>query len=535
MSTARLLATLGISIMPLMDPAHADTPIGPSISLETGRLETGAADVGGILAFKGLPYAAPPVGTLRWKSPQPAKSWDGVRDATRFGARCWASAPFGGPVSPKDASEDCLFLNVWTGAKTTGARFPVMVFLHGGGFQFGTASDNALDGAKLARKGVVLVTLNYRLGVFGFLAHPELDAEGHGASGMFGIEDQIAALRWIKVNIAAFGGDPANITVFGESAGAHAVGILMASPVAAGAFDKAIGQSGAFWESEGGPMKNHAQASAMGIALGDRLQAKTLVQLRTIPAQELQVATNWTFATDPSVGSFAPTVDGHVLPTEPYAALLAGRQNDVPLLVGWNSDEGLLFMPRALPHETPEAFEAAARQFVGAEKLPRFLSLYPASTPQQALQSARTLVGDQVIKLQTRNWAASAVRTGHSPVWVYHFEQTSPYNPVATHTTDVPYVFGNLAPRRGGPMGPSGPLGDQDRVVSEAMQTYWTQFARTGNPNASGLPHWPSYVGAGGQTQRLGAVIAQAAEEGSPRYDFLNSLRDTDGGTATSR
>ena len=534
MNAIRLLITFGLSIMTLMDPARADTPTGPNISLATGRLETAPADAGGILAFKGIPYAAAPVGALRWKSPQPATPWNGIRDATRFGARCWASAPFGGPVSPKDASEDCLFLNVWTGAKTTGARLPVMVFLHGGGFQFGTASDNALDGASLARKGVVLVTINYRLGVFGFLAHPELDAEGHGASGMFGIEDQIAALRWVKSNIAAFGGDPANVTVFGESAGAHAVGILMASPAAAGAFDKAIGQSGAFWESEGGSMKNHAQASAMGVALGERLQARNLAQLRAIPAQELQVATNWTFATDPAAGSFAPAVDGHVLSTDPYTAFLAGHQNDVPLLVGWNTDEGLLFMPRALPHATTEAFEAAARQLVGTEKLQKFLALYPAATPQQAQQSARMLAGDQVIKLQTRNWAASAVRTGRSPVWVYHFEQVSPYSPVATHTTDVPYVFGNLAPRLGGPMGPSGPVGEQDRALSEAIQTYWTQFARTGNPNATGLPHWPGYLGAGGQTQRLGSVIAPAPEEGALRYEFLNSLREAGGGTATS-
>jgi para-nitrobenzyl esterase len=266
-------------------PDTSSQPLDNHVSVASGSLSGNPADASGIVSFKGIPYAAAPVGNLRWKEPQPAASWSGTRDATSFGAKCWAAAAFGGPIATANVSEDCLFLNVWSGARTRGARLPVMVWIHGGGFQFGTGSDNALDGTSLAKKGVVVVTLNYRLGVFGHRSRPDLDAESGGhKSGMYGIQDQIAALRWVKANIASFGGDPANVTVFGESAGAHAIGLLMASPLATGLFQKAIGESGAFWESEHGsgdgrrarqPVQryDHRQAArGSGIATGDRDQ-----------------------------------------------------------------------------------------------------------------------------------------------------------------------------------------------------------------------------------------------------------------------
>lgn len=508
---------------PSIDPAS--TPLDNHVSIASGSLAGNPMDTSGIVSFKGIPYAAAPVGNLRWKEPQPVLGWTGVRGATDFGARCWGAAPFGGPIVADNVSEDCLFLNVWSGAKTRGAKLPVMVFIHGGGFQYGTTSDSStyripLDGTSLAKKGVVLITLNYRLGVFGFLSRPDLDAESNGhKSGMYGIEDQIAALRWVKNNISSFGGDPNNVTVFGESAGAHAVGLLMASPLATGLFQKAIGESGAFWESEHGEMKPYADAQTMGVALGAQLNAGTIEKLRAVPASELQTATNWTVATDPGVTNFSPIVDGYVLPENPYVRFMNGRQNDVPLLAGWNADEGLAFFNRALPHQTVQSYTDAATAEFGATNLASFLQVYPASSATQVAQSAQSLIGDQVIKYQTWGWVTQQQKTGHSPVYVYHFEQTSAYNPSATHGTEVAYVFGNLAPIGTGPVSP------QDLAVSDTMQSYWTNFAQSGNPNGTGVPQWPQYAGAGSQTMRIGNVIEAGAEEGTDRYRFLDRFR----------
>lgn len=493
------------------------TPFDNHVTLRSGTVAGTPPDGAGIRSFKGIAYAAPPVGELRWKPPQLTQSWSGVRSTAEYGARCWASQPMGGPIVTQGVSEDCLFLNVWTGARTRGDKLPVMVFLHGGGFQFGSGAEPVLDGAALARRGVLLVTFNYRLGVFGFMAIPELDAEAGVSSGMYGLRDQIAALQWVKENIAGFGGDPGNVTVFGESAGAHAVGMLMASPQAAGLFHKAIGQSGAFWESESGEMKPLAAAHATGADLAVKLGADSLGKLRSVPADQLQAASNWTFASDPST-VFAPVIDGQVLPDAPARQFARGQQHKVPLLAGWNADEGSLFVPRALPHQTPEAFSSAAAQRFGSANLSRFLALYPAASAPEAAQSARLLVGDQVISQQTWKWAGLHRRTGSSPVYVYHFEQSTPYNPVAAHVSDVGYVFGNLLSRRGVAAGP------KDVELSETMQRYWTQFARSGNPNDGALPRWPQYGGAGSQVMHLGATVQASKEPGTDRFEFLERL-----------
>lgn len=517
MRTAAAVMTLTLAACV---PMKTSSSLDSTVTVDSGALAGGNADASGVRGFKGIPYAAAPVGERRWRAPEPPASWRGVRDAIAFGARCWASAPFGGPIATQGVSEDCLFLNVWSAAKTRDAGLPVMVYVHGGGFQFGSGAEPVLDGAAFARRGVVLVTFNYRLGVFGFLARPDLDAESASQpSGMYGLRDQIAALQWVKKNIAAFGGDPNNVTLFGESAGAHAVGMLMASPLASGLFHKAIGQSGAFWESERGEMPSRVEANRDGTALGARLGASSLAELRALPADRLMAATNWTFAMDPSASSFAPMVDGAVLPETPYARFAAGRQNDVPLLAGWNADEGSLFMGRALPHGSVEAFCAAAGNRFGTANLGRFLQLYPAGSAAEAGTSAKTLVGDQVIAQQTWAWAGLQKKTGRSPVYVYQFEHTSPYNPAASHISDVPFVFGNLAPKKD--VKPDA----QDRAVSAAMQDYWTQFARTGNPNGNGLPYWPSYGGAGAQTLHIGPAIAAGPESGTDRFQFLESLR----------
>lgn len=502
----------------------SSTPLDNHVSITSGSLVGTPPDSSGIVSFKAIPYAAAPVGNLRWKEPQAVPDWIGSRDATTFGARCWAATAFGGPVVTDNTSEDCLFVNVWSGAKTRGAKLPVMVWIHGGGFQFASASDPGYDGQALAKKGVVLVTLNYRLGVFGFLARPDLNVESAGrASGNYGLLDQLAALRWVKQNIAAFGGDPANVTVFGESAGAHAVGMLMASPLASGLFQKAIGESGAFWESEHGAMKSLTDAQSMGVGLGSRLGKNTLAELRAVSAFDLQSATDWTFATDPQVTAFSPIVDGYVLPDNPYVRFMQGKQVDVPLLAGWNADEAVPFLSRTLPHDKVQNYVDAAMAVFGSSNINAFLALYPANTVQQAGISSQSLEGDRTIKYQTWGWVTQHLRTGHSPVYVYNFNYVSPYNPLPTHLTEVQYVFGTV----GNP--PTsfniGTPSAADLALSETIQSYWVNFARQSDPNGTGLASWPLYAGAGSQVLSIGATVQAAAEEGTSRFQFLDRFR----------
>ncbi len=479
----------------------------------------GAASDGGVLAFKAIPYAAPPVGPLRWRSPQPAATWTGVRDATRFGAACLASPlPFPAPATPQ--SEDCLSLNVWTSAGAKAKR-PVMVWIHGGGFEFGSSAQPGYDGTKLAQHGVIVVSLNYRLGVLGFMAHPALDREG-APSGNFGLQDQIAALRWVRVNIAAFGGDPANVTIFGESAGAHAVGILMASPRAKGLFAKAIAESGAFWDSEHGSLATHTEALARGIAFQKQMGATGLAALRAMPAERLNAAGRWDFSLDPGTTAFSPSVDGYVLREAPAAAIARGAAAEVPLLAGWNAEEQTpLFLSRALPHDTPQAFQSAAAKVFGADRMAQARIVYPPANPASA---AGTLVGDLIISQQTWELLALQQKVRRTGVYAYQFSFTSPYSPIANHTAEVKYVFGNL----GSPMlgRGAGEPGDRDRAISELMMTYWTNFATNGDPNRSGLPTWPAYTGPGSQALAItpdGAMAA--AEAGTPRFEFLRSFR----------
>jgi para-nitrobenzyl esterase len=421
-------------------------------------------------------------------------------------------------------------LNVWSGAKTAADKLPVMVWLHGGGFEFASGSDPEYDGASLAKKGVVVVTLNYRLGVFGFLARADLDAESAGhKSGAYGLQDQIAALQWVKKNIAEFGGDASNVTLFGESAGAHAVGLLMASPQAAGLFQKAIGQSGAFWESEAGIMKSYAAAQTMGSNLGTQLgqPTATLAQLRAISPLELQTKTDWTFLTNPQVTAYSPIIDGYVVPANPYDRFKSGLQNDVPLLVGWNAMEGKPFANRGLlppfpPGGIAAQFIAAATRKFGTPSMADFQLLYPATTDAQAALSSEMLEGDETISYQTWGWATEQQRTGRSPAYVYNFSYTSAYTPFAQHLAEVNYVFGNL---RQDPVFHPGAPAPADQRLSDQMQTYWTNFARSGNPNGTGLPPWPQYAGAGSQTLQIGNVVQAGTEEGTARFRFLDRFR----------
>jgi len=502
--------------------AQAQVPAAHPVLTGAGLVEGAAPDAQGVTAYKGIPYAAAPVGALRWRPPQPPLPWAGVRQATSFGPACWAAAP-PGPARPGlPQSEDCLTVNVWAPQAGGDAKKPVMVWVHGGGFAFGSSSEPRYDGSRLAARGVVVVTLNYRLGVFGFLAHPSLDAE-HPGSGAFGLQDQVAALRWVKGNVGAFGGDPGNVTLFGESAGAHAVGLLMTSPQAAGLFQKAIVQSGAFWDSTRGSIITHAEVLEQGKALAARLGGGDVARLRAIPADQLNAATAWDFKSDPSGTAFAPSLDGHLLPDSPAAAFGRGAQRDVPLLGGWNAVEDLPFRALALPHATPQEFEAAAAKMFGDGRMTEFRALYPARDPAETLVSANILVGDVVISEQTWQVLGLQRRAGHAPVFAYQFSYTSPYSPIASHVADVPFVFGNFTPQFFAPQAPA--PGEADRRMSDLMMSYWTNFAVQGDPNGPGLPSWPGYEGPGSTVMHLRADAVAGPESGTDRLRFIASFR----------
>ncbi|WP_174274027.1 carboxylesterase/lipase family protein [Sphingomonas bacterium] len=505
-----------LALLPLA--AAPATAQGVDVVTKAGGVR-GAALEGGVVAFKGIPYAAPPIGPLRWRAPRPATKWSGARDATRFGMPCFASPLPGLPAMPQ--SEDCLTLNVWTPAGgERAAKRPVMVWIHGGGFEFGSSAQPVSDGTKLARHDVVVVSFNYRLGVLGFLAHPTLDREGP-ASGDYGLQDQIAALRWVRDNIAAFGGDPANVTVFGESAGAHAIGLLMASPPARGLFAKAIAESGAFWDTEHGSPETHREALARGAAFQQRLGAVDLAALRAMPADRLNTAARWDVRRDPLTTAFSPSIDGYVLREAPVAAFERGAAARVPLLAGWNAlEQTPLFVPRALPHETPQAFQSAAAKVFGAGRMADLAAAYPPADPA----SADTLIGDLVISQQTWELLRLQQKLLRTGVYAYQFSFTSPYSPLPNHTAEVKYVFGNLSPP---PPGRGiGTPGARDRETSDQMMAYWTNFARRGDPNGPGLPAWPAYAGPGSQVLAITPAGAQAATEtGTDRFRFLQSFR----------
>jgi para-nitrobenzyl esterase len=497
---------------------HADA-IQQIVHIVSGQIEGNPRDHEGVLSYKGIPYAAPPLGQLRWAAPQQPAAWPGVRPAFQYGARCisaWKSDP-----TPTPSSEDCLTLNVWTAAEKVTEKRPVMVWIHGGGFQFGSSADPSTDGTHLASKGVVVVSFNYRVGVFGFLAHPQLDVEG--PSGDYGLQDQLAALRWVQENIVRFGGDPENVTLFGESAGAHAVGILMASPLSVGLFHKAIGQSGSFWDSARGSLGTHAEALDRGIALSKTLGTHSLQELRALPAEKVNAAGLWDFTTHPGATVFAPNLDGFVVPEPPAARFFAGKQMKIPLLAGWNANEDFPFRALAFPHANAEQFREYASAYFGPEHLAEFLTLYPATNDEEATASAFTLAGDLTIAEQTWQWIELQKRTGESPVYGYRFAYTSPYTPIPSHLVDVPFVFGTLTPQFlvRGAMPPSA----EDRAVSELMQNYWVNFASTGNPNGPGLPKWPAY---GADTELLllnsSSPVAGPVPE-AKRFAFLARLR----------
>jgi|CZKI01.1.fsa_nt_gi para-nitrobenzyl esterase len=487
-----------------------------------GVLEGVVSADGKVRTFKGIPYAAPPVGTLRWRPPQPVSPWAGVRKAADYGARAMQGRIFSDMVFHDDGpSEDCLYLNLWMPADPGRAGLPVMVWIHDGGFVAGSSSEPRQDAGNLSKKGVMVVSFNYRMGVFGFLAHPELAREsGRGASGNYGLLDQVAALEWVRRNIAAFGGDPDNVTIFGESAGSEAVSGLVASPLARGLFRRAIGESGAL-VSASPPMKSLAEAEEAGVRFAQSAFGTASLQaLRAKPAQELLDA-----ALKLPMEYFQPSVDGYFLPADCRSIYAAGGQGRVPLLAGWNRDEGSYRAFFGDSRPTVENYVARARARFGAHA-EAFLALYPAETDAQARRAAQDLAGDDFIAHNTWRWIEAHLATGRSPVYRYEFDQTLPLppdaapgaEPTAPHASDIEYVFRTL-PSRNLPWRP------EDRDVSELLASYWTNFAKTGDPNGLGLPPWPAYGGGDGyQVMHIGPGPGAAPDRLRGRHEFLDSL-----------
>jgi para-nitrobenzyl esterase len=458
-------AALGIAQQP--------APVKVAGGLLQGKSEDG------LIVYRGIPFAAPPVGDLRWRAPQPAAKWDGVKQASDF-----APGPIQGGNPPSGKSEDCLYLNVWTPAKSANDKIPVLVWIYGGGFGAGATSEKNYSGENLAKKGVVLVSIAYRVGQMGFFVHSELSKESpNNVSGNYGLLDMISGLQWIKQNIAAFGGDPNKVTIFGESAGGIAVSMLCASPLAKGLFQGAISQSGGNFGPPrpttfpGENQKRLADAERDGEAYLKSAGVSSVAELRKLPADKL-----------PAVrGMSWPIIDGYVIPDDQYKLYSAGRFNDTPILVGYNSDEGASFSPP----RTPEAYIEGVKSRYGsyAESL---IKAYPAGTTTVP-KTARDLARDAAFGWQTWIWARLQSKMGKSKAFYYYFDQHPEYpadSPQADrgspHGQDVAYVFQHL--------NASNPqVTKTDLEISESMATYWTNFAKTGDPSGKGVPVWPAF------------------------------------------
>jgi para-nitrobenzyl esterase len=479
----RVLATALTVVLALIGgPAYAQ--IG-EVDVTGGRVS--GVVTNGIVAFKGIPFAAPPVGALRWKAPQPVVTWSGVRPATTFAPGCMQDPTLARLFGAPDAiSEDCLYLNVWTPAKAVTERLPVMVWIYGGAFTSGMTSIPAYDGAPLAEKGVVIVSVSYRLDAFGFLAHPELSKESGKGSGNYGLQDQIAGLRWVKSNITRFGGDPNRVTIFGESAGGISVSMLAASPAAKGLFQRAISESGGSFgpartANEGGAtVPSLKVAETTGQTFLRRLGVADITAAREVPAGRIQGLP----------ASFWPVFDGDVLPDDQHERYQAKRFNDTPILVGTNSDEGITFVPGATQ---PEAFERSIRSAYGA-KAETILAAYPHATVAESSQSARDIFRDATFAWHTWAWAMLQSKRGDGKAYVYYFDHRTPLSPNgAGHAAEIPYVLRTLG-RFTGPAALVGAPRPDDRAMSDLMSSYWVNFAKTGDPNGPGLPPWPAFT-----------------------------------------
>ena len=492
-----------ISRQNIRQAAPREAAGSPIVTVESGKLqgvvETGASP---IRIFRGVPFAAPPVGDQRWREPQPVVPWPGIRQANEFESRCMQQPLFSDMMfRSATPSEDCLYLNVWTPAKLDGShhrKLPVLLYVYGGGFLAGDSSEKRYDGAALARRGIVVVTMNYRLGVFGFFSHPELTASSpHHASGNYGLLDQVAALAWVKRNIAAFGGDPNHITIGGESAGSLSVSALMASPLSRGKIAGAMGESGAMMEKL--TPRPLAEAEANGAAFAQSIGAPTLAALRTLPADKLLAAQGAARDTP-----FDAVIDGYFLIEPPAVTFSRGRSAHVPLLVGSNSQEapGSAIFGDGAP--TVANYRASLTRVLG-DKADAVFALYPARRDSDVLPIATALASDNFLALPTWKWFDLQRRTG-APTYYYYYARVRPRvvtdtsnNPPpwgAVHSAEIEYALGNLDAN------PLYAWTADDRKVSATMSAYFANFIKTGSPNGRSLPVWPRASLDGGKIRR---------------------------------
>jgi len=526
---ARFAALAGMLITLWATTAPADD----RVKTESGLVEGVAAPSPGVRIFRGIPFAAPPIGALRWKAPQPVKPWKGVRKAAEFGPRCMQAPIYPDMIfrdrADKPMSEDCLYLNVWTPAKSAHDSLAVMVWFYGGGFQAGSSSEPRYDGENFAAKGIIVVSVNYRLGVFGFLSHPELTRESREhATGNYGLMDQIAGLRWVKKNIAAFGGDPDKVTIAGESAGSLSVSALMASPLSSELIRGAIGESGAFFghPPAGSAMQPLSETEKTGTKFAEAIGAKDLAGLRAKTAEELLAAAQ----KDPSM-RFWPSVDGYVLPKDVATIFAEGKQSHVPLLAGWNAQEASWAVVYAKEKPTAQTFPEQMRARFN-DRSAEILKLYPAKSDEEARESAIGLASDLFIVYITWEWLEQQNKTGQAPVYGYVFDRTPPVSPDmkvngvspkelgARHACEIEYVFGTLKSQPN----PWEPL---DLKISDAMLSYWANFTKTGDPNGSDLPKWPVYSGTGDfSMMHFGEEVQAAAQAHRDRYEFWSGAMD---------
>jgi para-nitrobenzyl esterase len=482
--------TLSLALAAIQDPVH----------VQNGLVSGEAGKDAAVHVYKGIPYAAPPVGELRWKKPQAPATWQGTQPATEFPKACM-QAPY--PQNsiyyrpPEPMSEDCLYLNIWTAAQSAKEHRPVMVWVHGGGFTRGSGSVATYDGENLAKKGVIVVTINYRLGIFGFLAHPELTKESDvKSSGNYGLLDMVAALEWVQKNIAAFGGDPKRVTIFGESAGSSAVNFLMASPLAKGLFQRVVGESGA----------NFGRGVALTEMEQNGSKLGSLASLRAKSSEELLK----------TEGSFRPCVDGWFLPESVGEIFARHKQSDVPVIAGSNADEARSLAPWPA-NATAKTFVDQAHKRYG-DFTDEFLKLYPAGSNEQAAEAHYRSSTDGGMGWEMRTWVRAQTKSGKAPAYLYYFTRTPPWEQSsryrAYHAAEIQYVFANLRPNR--------PWEDADRKLAETMSSYWANFAATGNPNGKGLPKWPSYEVKNDPAMEFGDHVEVKRDINKATLDFFD-------------
>jgi para-nitrobenzyl esterase len=531
------------------------------VKTANGIIESTAAPKDGVRSFKGIPFAQPPVGDLRWREPQPVENWTGVRSADDFGPACMQRLSPGADywIRAKSMSEDCLYLNVWTPAKSGSERLPVLVYIFGGGFQNGDGSEPRYDGESMARKGIVAVSINYRTNVFGFFSHPELTKESpHHASGNQGLLDQTAALRWVQQNVAAFGGDPKRVTIAGESAGSISVSALMASPLSKNLMAGAIGESGAMITSL--PPRPLAETEKDGVAFGERAGAPTLAALRALSAEKIQEVLAPPAGAGAPGGRGAPgtpsapgaarapslrfstTLDGYFLPKTLAEIYAAGQQAKIPVLAGTNSEEQGARSVLGQSEPTVENFAAAIRKLY-PDDADAVLKVYAPTTPDEVLQAATDLASARFISHSTWKWTELQMKTGGKPVYRYFYTRVrprylgmpgraAPQAPAggraamtpsaprgAAHSAEIQYAMGNLDLDNRYAWEPD------DRKVSETMQGYFVNFIKTGNPNGPGLPNWPAYdAKTNYMRMRIDAVSKAEPEPDRARYLVLDAI-----------